>query len=83
MHVHAAKGDAECKYWIHAERFDITGDFEYNCTPRLRRQVRQIIFLALRSNHPCLAGALWRESCQLGQIRFWQRRSRPRPRRSL
>jgi len=43
MHVHAIKGDAECKYWIHPDRFDITEDFEYNCTPRLRREVRQII----------------------------------------
>lgn len=44
MHVHAVKADAECKYWIHPEHFDITLDFEYNCTPRLRREVRQIIF---------------------------------------
>jgi hypothetical protein len=29
---------------IDPERFDITADFEYNCTPRLRREVRQIIF---------------------------------------
>jgi hypothetical protein len=41
MHVHAVKGDAECKYWIiHPDRFDINGDFEYNCTPRLRREVQ-------------------------------------------
>jgi hypothetical protein len=44
MHVHAVKGDAECKYWLHPDRFDIVEDFEYNCTPRLRREVRQIIF---------------------------------------
>ena len=23
MHVHAVKGDAECKYWLDAIRFDI------------------------------------------------------------
>ena len=40
----AVKGDAECKYWLHPDRFDIDADFEYNCTPRLRREVRQIIF---------------------------------------
>ena len=39
-----SEGDAECKYWIHVDRFDITDDFEYNCTPRLRREVRQVIF---------------------------------------
>ena len=44
MHVHAVKGDAECKYWLHADRFDIVEEFEYNCTPRLRREVRRIIF---------------------------------------
>ena len=44
MHVHAVKGDAECKYWLHPDRFDIVEDFESNCTPRLRREVRQIIF---------------------------------------
>ena len=44
MHVHAAKGDAECKYWLFPELFDISEQFEYNCTPRLRREVREIIF---------------------------------------
>ena len=28
MHVHAVKGDAECKYWLHPDRFDIVEDFE-------------------------------------------------------
>ena len=42
--LHAVKGDAECKYWLQPERFDIVEEFEYNCTPRLRREVRQIIF---------------------------------------
>jgi hypothetical protein len=44
MHIHAVKGDAECKYWLHPDRFDIIEEFEYNCTPRLRRQVRQMHF---------------------------------------
>jgi len=44
MHIHASKGDAECKYWLVAERFDIIEEFEHNCTPRLRREVRQVIF---------------------------------------
>ena len=26
------------------DSFDIVEEFEYNCTPRLRREVRQIIF---------------------------------------
>src|SRR5882757_5272898 len=43
MHVHAIKGDAECKYWLHPDRFDIGEEFAYNCAPRLRREIRQII----------------------------------------
>ena len=33
MHVLAVKGDAEdaeCKYWLHPDGFDIVEDFEYN-----------------------------------------------------
>jgi len=56
MHVHAVKGDAECKYWLHPDRFDIVEEFEYNCTPRLRREVRQIIF-----EHFDQIVAAWRE----------------------
>jgi hypothetical protein len=37
MHVHAVKGDAECKYWLHPDRLDIVEDFEYNCTPHATR----------------------------------------------
>jgi hypothetical protein len=44
MHIRAIKGDAECKYWLHPDCFDIVEEFEYNFTSRLRRQVRQIIF---------------------------------------
>jgi len=35
---------AECKYWLLPGRFDIVEDFEYRCTPRLRREVRKMIF---------------------------------------
>jgi hypothetical protein len=44
MHVHAVKVDAECKYWLNPEGFDIAEEFEWNCTPRLRREIRQVIF---------------------------------------
>jgi hypothetical protein len=29
MHVHAEKGDAECKYWLHPDALDIDEEFEY------------------------------------------------------
>jgi uncharacterized protein DUF4160 len=44
MHVHAVKGDAECKFWLHPDRFDIEEAFEFNLTPRLRREVRRVLF---------------------------------------
>ncbi len=56
MHAHARKGDEDCKYWLHPEGFDIAEEFEYNCTPRLRREVRQIIF-----EHFDQIVAAWRE----------------------
>jgi hypothetical protein len=44
MHVHAVKGDAECKFWLNPDQFDIREEHEHNLSPRLRREVRQIIF---------------------------------------
>lgn len=51
-------GERRCrvKYWLHPNSFDIVEDFEYNCTPRLRREVRQIIF-----EHFDRIVAAWRE----------------------
>ena len=37
---HAVKGDAERKYWLYPDGFDVVEDFEYNCSPRWRREVR-------------------------------------------
>ncbi len=44
MHVHARKGDAECKFWLYPDRFEIEEDFEYGLTPRLRREIRRVIY---------------------------------------
>jgi hypothetical protein len=44
MHVHARKGDAECKFWIDADRFEAEEAFEHGLTPQLRREIRQVIF---------------------------------------
>ncbi len=44
VHVHAAKGGAECKLWLFPDRFDIGSEFEFPLTPQLRREVRQAIF---------------------------------------
>jgi len=44
MHVHARKGEAECKFWLFPQRFDIEEEFQSNCTPRLTREIRRIIY---------------------------------------
>ena len=44
MHVHARKGDAECKFWLFQDRFEIEEAFGYNLTPSLRREIRRIIY---------------------------------------
>ena len=43
-HIHARKGDAECKYWLRADAFDIEEVYGYNLSPANRRAIRQIIF---------------------------------------
>lgn len=44
IHVHAKKGDAECKIWLRVELFDLEEDWTCRFTPRLRREIRQILF---------------------------------------
>jgi hypothetical protein len=44
IHVHAKKGEAECKFWLHTDVYDIEEDWEHGLTPRLRREVRKILF---------------------------------------
>jgi len=43
-HVHARKGDADCKYWLRSETYEIEEDHAYNMNPADRRTVRKIIF---------------------------------------
>jgi hypothetical protein len=44
IHVHAQNGNAECKFWLHPELFDVEEAWAHGLTPRLRREIRQIIF---------------------------------------
>ncbi|MGI9228885.1 MAG: DUF4160 domain-containing protein [Gammaproteobacteria bacterium] len=44
VHIHCRKGDAECKYWIDKENFDIQEAYAYNLSPRDKKQIRKIIF---------------------------------------
>jgi hypothetical protein len=44
VHIHARKGDAECKFWLYPDTYQIEEAWAYNLTPRLRREVRRIVF---------------------------------------
>ena len=44
MHVHARKGDAECKFWMLSEAYSVEEAWSHGLTPRLRREVRKILF---------------------------------------
>jgi len=44
IHVHAQKGNAECKVRLHFVRFDLAEEWSHGMTPGLRREVRQILF---------------------------------------
>jgi hypothetical protein len=44
IHVHAKKGDAECKLWLRTELFDVEEAWACGMTPRLRREIREIVF---------------------------------------
>ena len=44
MHIHAEKGEKDCKYWLDAENFDVEVAFAYNMNNKDKRQVKEIIF---------------------------------------
>jgi len=44
IHIHAEKGDMECKYWILVDEVEIEEAFEYNLTPAARREIKKIIY---------------------------------------
>ena len=44
IHIHAEKGDMECKYWILVEEVEIKEVFQFNLSPAARREVKKIIY---------------------------------------
>jgi Ni,Fe-hydrogenase maturation factor len=44
IHVHAEKGDMECKYWLIEEEVEIKEVFSYNMTPSAKNEVKKIIY---------------------------------------
>ena len=43
-HIHCRKGDADAKYWLVAETFEVIEAYAYNLSMTDRRAVRKIIF---------------------------------------
>ena len=44
VHVHCKKGDANAKYWLDAETFEVTEARSRGLTPADKRLVRKIIY---------------------------------------
>jgi len=44
MHIHAEKGDMECKYLLDVDNYEIMPALEYNITPQGRREIKRIIY---------------------------------------
>ena len=44
IHVHAEKGDMECKFWILADEVEIKEAFSYNLTPSSKKEIKKIIY---------------------------------------
>lgn len=44
IHVHCRKGNAEAKYWLDVETFEVVEAHAYNLSPAERRTVRKIVF---------------------------------------
>jgi hypothetical protein len=43
-HIHASKGDTECKFWLKIDEYEIEEAHIYNLSAAQRRQVRKLIF---------------------------------------
>lgn len=44
MHIHAQKGDMECKFWILTDDEEIKEAFAHQLTPPAKREIKKIIY---------------------------------------
>lgn len=44
VHIHAEKGDMECKFWLLVEEVEIKEAFVFNLTPAAKREIKKIIY---------------------------------------
>ncbi|MER3432823.1 MAG: hypothetical protein C4288_05165 [Leptolyngbya sp. ERB_1_1] len=43
IHIHAEKGDKDCKYWLDVELYNIREAYSYNLSAPDNREIRKII----------------------------------------
>ena len=44
IHIHAEKGDIECKYWLLVEDYEIKEEYCYGCSPSSKKEIKKIIY---------------------------------------
>jgi Domain of unknown function (DUF4160) len=44
VHIHAEKGDIECKFWLIIDQIEIQEAFSFNLTPSSRREIKKLIY---------------------------------------
>ena len=44
IHIHAEKGDMECKFWLLIDEVEIQEVFSFNMSPNAKREIKKIIY---------------------------------------
>jgi hypothetical protein len=44
IHIHAEKGDMECKFWLLVDEVELKEAFAFNLTPAGKREIKKIIY---------------------------------------
>lgn len=44
VHIHASKGDMECKFWLLVDEVELKEAFAFNMTPASTREIKKIIY---------------------------------------
>lgn len=44
IHIHAEKGDMECKFWILEDEYEIDEAYAYNLNPSSKKEIKKIIY---------------------------------------
>lgn len=44
IHIHAEKGDMECKFWLHPDTYEVSEAYSFQLTNAAKREIRKIIY---------------------------------------